>query len=67
MYYTYLRARHELDDENINPMTIPKRFGIKHIPNLLETYFRMELSGVSSLDLLDNYIEDCRKRKKAWQ
>lgn len=32
------RGVHELIDENINPVTIPKSFGIKHIPNLLEEY-----------------------------
>lgn len=38
-----LRAFHQtlmdLSDMNINPVTIPKEWGIRHIPNLLYSYF----------------------------
>lgn len=29
----------DLSDINVNPVTIPKEWGIRHIPNLLYSYF----------------------------
>lgn len=36
---TFKRTLKELSSLNINPVTIPKEWGIKHIPNPLRTYF----------------------------
>lgn len=62
-FFRFNKAMRELVDVGINPVTIPKRFGIRHIPNLLEAYFDMENSGFSCLDLLDIYFLDCKKYK----
>lgn len=35
----FKRTLKELNDLNINPVTIPKEWGIKHIPNLLSSYY----------------------------
>lgn len=35
----FKRTLKELSDLNINPVTIPREWGVKHIPNLLCTYF----------------------------
>lgn len=38
-YVKFLNTLKELNQININPVTIPQNWGIKHIPNLLNTYF----------------------------
>jgi hypothetical protein len=58
------QALHELANAGINPVTIPKSFGIRHIPNPLEAFFSMERVGQSSLERLEDYITDSRKKGK---
>lgn len=41
----------ELSNFNINPVTIPKEWGIKHIPNLLRCYFNKMLEETYNPDL----------------
>lgn len=36
---TFKKTLRDLSDLNINPVTIPKEWGIKHIPNLLNAFF----------------------------
>ena len=44
------RAMNELVDEmNINPVTIPKSFGIKYLPGLMDAYLRLEFTGVRQM------------------
>jgi len=51
-HYTLCR----LADLGINPVTIPKSFGIKHIPNLLDTFYKLRESGViNDYNLVDPY------------
>ena len=58
------QALHELVDANINPVTVPKSFGIKHIPNLLEAFFLLEQTGQTALERLADYTKACKKHKK---
>ena len=51
------RALHELVDLNINPVTIPKSFGITRIPNLYAEYTYMERFGVSMLEELESAMK----------
>ena len=46
----FKRTLNELSSLNINPVTIPKEWGIKHIPNLLHTYFNQHLKEYYDLD-----------------
>ena len=39
----------ELSNLGINPVTIPQKYGIKHIPNLLETFYQRSLLEQSNL------------------
>lgn len=46
----------ELSNLNINPVTIPREWNIRHIPNLLKTYFNKLLEDQSSLDIEKDII-----------
>lgn len=41
----FKRTIKELHELNINPVTIPREWGIKHIPNLLQSFFISVLEG----------------------
>lgn len=41
----------ELSNLNINPVTMPQKWGIKHIPNLLEAFHQHSLLEQSGLSL----------------
>lgn len=47
----FKRTLKELSSFNINPVTIPKEWGIKHIPNLLRSYFDKMLEEAYNPDL----------------
>lgn len=47
----FKRTLKELSSFNINPVTIPKEWGIKHIPNLLRCYFNKMLEEAHNPDL----------------
>ena len=48
----FKRTLNELSSFNINPVTIPKEWGIKHIPNLLRSYFDRLIEEAYHPDLL---------------
>lgn len=61
----FKRTLKELNGLNINPVTIPKDWGIKHIPNLLYAYYdkvqqekNEKQMEVFQLECLDKYIEE---------
>lgn len=58
---------------SINPVTIPKVWGIEYIPNLLDNYFllcgeeqRKIQEKIQDEQMLRDYIKDCRKRGVPW-
>lgn len=56
-------ALHELAEENINPVTIPKRFGIKRIPCLLDAFFQLEWKGESFVESFQTLSKMSRKKR----
>ena len=59
----------DLTGMGINPVTIPKTYGIEYIPNLLDNYFRLRAEEEDKIQeererkqLIRDYIKDCRKR-----
>lgn len=48
----FKRTVKDLADIGINPVTIPREWGINHIPNLLHTFNDMDLARVACPDLL---------------
>lgn len=67
----FKRSLKDLDGIGINPVTIPKEWNIKHIPNLLDAYYNKiedernrKLLEQSRLDLLEDYFAKRKKRKK---
>ncbi len=54
---SFKRTLNELSSLNINPVTIPKRWNICHIPNLLYTYYnKVEISQFESQFCQNNKI-----------
>ena len=60
----------ELADLNINPVTIPREWNIKHIPNFLKAYFNELMEDYSNFNILNEnlcaaqgYVEYCEKFK----
>lgn len=52
--FAFKQTLKELADFNINPVTIPREWNIKHIPNFLRTYFDklvLEFSDYNNLDM----------------
>lgn len=46
----FKRTLNELSNININPVTIPRRWGISHIPNLLYTYYnKLQIAEFESM------------------
>ena len=61
----------ELADLNINPVTIPREWNIKHIPNFLKAYFNELMEDYSNFNILNEnlcaaqgYVEYCEKFKR---
>ena len=61
----------ELADLNINPVTIPREWNIKHIPNFLKAYFNELMKDFSNFNILNEnlcaaqgYVEYCERYKK---
>jgi len=53
---TFYRSLKTFSELKINPVTIPKSFGIKQIPNLLDAFNKLRDSGqLSSCSLIDPY------------
>jgi hypothetical protein len=51
------RSLNELDDINVNPVTIPRDWKINHIPNILRYYDDMTDGRYTpSKDFLDDYM-----------
>ena len=64
---TFTRTLKELENLNINPVTIPREWNIKHIPNFLRAYFTevmKEFSEFSNLDVnlctAQGYLDYCK-------
>ena len=57
------QALHELVAENINPVTIPKRFGIKRIPGLLDAFFQLEWRGESFVESFQTLFKMSKKKQ----
>ena len=67
----FRRSLRELADLRINPVTIPKEWNIKFIPNLLEAYYNKisveqakERQEQVDLELLKDYFWEQKKHKK---
>ena len=61
----------ELADLNINPVTIPREWNIKYIPNFLKAYFNKLMEDFSNFNILNEnlcaaqgYVEYCERYKK---
>lgn len=61
----------ELADLNINPVTIPREWNIKYIPNFLKAYFNELMEDFSNFRISDEnlcatqgYVEYCERYKK---
>jgi hypothetical protein len=57
----YRRSLRELGNLGINPVTIPREWGISHIPNLLDTYY----SKTASDEMLEQCLCELSKRRHA--
>lgn len=69
----FRRSLRDLAGISINPVTIPKVWGIEYIPNLLDNYFllcgeeqRKIQEKIQDEQMLRDYIKDCRKRGVPW-
>lgn len=67
MLSAFIRTLKELENLNINPVTIPREWNIKHIPNFLRAYFTevmKEFSEFSNLDVnlctAQGYLDYCK-------
>ena len=66
---TFRRTLRDLDDINVNPVTIPREWNIKGIPNLLNAYdkriedelFKQQLAEIDA-QILKDYFDDCKKK-----
>ena len=61
----------ELADFNINPITIPREWNIKYIPNFLKAYFNKLMEDFSNFRISDEnlcatqgYVEYCKRFKQ---
>ena len=67
------RSLRELGRLGINPVVIPSDWGIDHIPNLLDNYYKLleeerlvvETEKLNQ-QILADYIKDCRKMDNLW-
>jgi len=60
---SFKRTLSDLRDLNINPVTIPKGWGIKHIPNLMYAYFD-EVSDEQFMQGIEEYERELLKEAK---
>lgn len=67
----FKQTLNELADFNINPVTIPREWNIKHIPNFLRAYFNELIKEFSDFNILhedfcalQGYREYCERYKK---
>ena len=52
----FYRSLQKLADLKINPVTVPKSFKVKHIPNLLDSFNRLKESGrLTQISYVDPY------------
>ena len=63
----FRRSLRELAKLEINPVTIPKEWGIEYIPNLLDNYFLMRAEEQrkekkEKEEMFFEYVKDCRKK-----
>ena len=66
---TFRRTLRDLDEINVNPVTIPREWNIKGIPNLLNAYdrriedeiFKQQLEEVN-VQILRDYFDACKKK-----
>ena len=61
----FKQTLNELSNLNINPVTIPREWNIKHIPNLLSTYFNQLIktsldNSVENIEILSGYTNYCK-------
>jgi len=68
----YKRSLKDLDHLGVNPVTIPREWGIAHIPNLLNAYYdkrseeqEAEFQQKASRKILEDYYNRRRKRKNS--
>ena len=52
----FKKTLQELADLNINPVTIPREWNIKHIPNFLKAYFDELTEGFSNFNILNENL-----------
>ncbi len=67
----FRRTLRDLDDININPVTIPREWNIQRIPNLLNAYDRRiedelykKQQEEIGLQILKDYYDECKKKGK---
>jgi len=58
----FRRSLRELESMGINPVTIPKDWGIKYLPNFLSAYCDMQEEGCKEKLAID-YFKELRKKK----
>lgn len=65
----FRRSLRDLAKYRINPVTIPREWGIEHIPNLLDNYFSLRVKEMEkkrneqfNREILEDYIKDCRRQ-----
>lgn len=56
----FKRTLKDLSSLNINPVTIPREWGIKHIPNLLYAYFD-KVQEEQTLEEIRDFHAECLK------
>lgn len=69
----FRRSLRDLAGIRINPVTIPKAWGIEYIPNLLDNYYFLRAEEQRKIQekeqdeqMLRDYIKDCKKRGVSW-
>ena len=67
----FRRTLRDLDEININPVTIPREWNIQRIPNLLNAYDRRiedelykKQQEEIGLQILKDYYDECKKKGK---
>jgi hypothetical protein len=58
----YRRSLRELETLGINPVTIPRKWGISHIPNLLDAYYS-EVAGEQAKEQFQREIFERRSKR----
>ena len=61
----FRRSLRDLDAIRINPVTIPEEYGIKYLPNLLDTYYnkvREEKNAALKEEWRLNNLKECLEK-----